>query len=77
MAELTDESKLKLQMSPNQATGEMEVLITIKGSETEHGWFFMRKDLVNFLAHGKVTIAHAKKASPIDLTTQLPGARKQ
>jgi len=77
MAEITDESKLKLQMSPNANTGEMEVLITIKGSETEHGWFFMRKDLVNFLAHGKVTIPHAKKASPIDLTTQLPRATKQ
>ena len=75
MTEITEDAKLKIQMSPNPETGEMEALITIKGSEEEHGWFFMRKDLVNFLAHGQVVIPHAEKASKIEVVQQLPGSK--
>ena len=72
MSEITEDSKLKLQMTMNPNTQEMEVLITIKGMEDEHGWFFMRKDLINLLAHSKVTVPHAEKAPQIDMTTKLP-----
>ena len=68
MAEIKDDAKLKAQMSMNQSTHEVEVLFVIKGAETEHGWFFTRSDLINLLAHGKVTIPHAAKASPIDMS---------
>lgn len=77
MTGISDDTKLKLEMVKNPNTGEVEVLITPKGAEKDHGWFFMRKDLVNLLAHGKVTVPHAQKASPIDLTTQLPSSMKQ
>ena len=73
MTEIAEDAKLKFQMSPNPETGEMEVLVTIKGQEKERGWFFMRKDLINFLAHGKATLPPAEKASKIEVVQQLPG----
>jgi hypothetical protein len=76
MAEITDDAKLKFQMAPNPKTGELEVLVLIKGVEDEHGWFLTRHDLVNFLSHGKVTIPHAKKASPIEIAKTMPEPEK-
>lgn len=72
MTEIAADAKLKLEMVMNQNTGEVEILITPKGAEQDHGWFFMRKDLVNLLAHGKVTIPHAAKASPIQIVKKMP-----
>ena len=77
MPEINDETKLKLAMVPNPNTKEVEVLICPKGAEDEHGWFFTRMDLVNLLTHGKVTVPHAVKASPIEIINQMPGKGPQ
>lgn len=77
MAEIAEDAKLKMQLAHNPNTKEVEVLIMPKGAEDEHGWYFTRLDLVNLLAHGKVTIPHAAKASPIEIANQMPGKKPQ
>ena len=80
MAEIAKDAKLKLQMTMNPKTNEMEILITPKGAEKEHGWFFMRADLVNLLSHGKVTVPHAvlaEDAPKIQVVSEMPGTDKK